>query len=50
MGILLGGCLTCEELVGVTDRRWWVWFWRVISLYKKINSNFDLVVIERVIG
>jgi len=21
MGILLGGCLTCEELVGVT---WWV--------------------------
>jgi len=25
-GISLGGCLTCEELVGVTHRRWWGWF------------------------
>jgi len=24
-GILLGGC-DCEELVGVTHRRWWGWF------------------------
>jgi len=22
-----GGCLTCEELVGVSHRRWWGWFW-----------------------
>jgi len=21
--ILLGGCLTCEELVGVSHRGWW---------------------------
>jgi len=29
VGILLGGCLTCEELVGVTHRRWWGWFRRI---------------------
>jgi len=23
MGILLGGVSDCEELVGVTHRRWW---------------------------
>jgi len=23
MGILLGGLSDCEELVGVTHRRWW---------------------------
>jgi len=25
-GILLGGLSDCEELVGVTHRRWWGWF------------------------
>jgi len=25
-GILLGGCLTCEELVEVTHRGRWIWF------------------------
>jgi len=24
--ILLGGVSDCEELVGVTHRRWWGWF------------------------
>jgi len=22
-----GGLSDCEELVGVTHRRWWGWFW-----------------------
>jgi len=30
MGILLGDCLTCEELVGVTYRRRWGWFWWIL--------------------
>ena len=29
LGILLGGCLTCEELVGVTNRRKDVACWEV---------------------
>jgi len=28
--ILLGWCLTCEELVGVTYRRRWGWFWWIL--------------------
>jgi len=26
-----GGCLTCEELVGVTHRRWWGWSCRFVN-------------------
>jgi len=26
MGILLGGLSDCEELVGVTHRRWWGYY------------------------
>jgi len=26
VGILLGWVSDCEELVGVTHRRWWGWF------------------------
>jgi len=29
MGILLGGCLTCEELVGVTHR----WLWGILKMF-----------------
>jgi len=36
-GILLGGCLTCEELVGVTHRGRWIWFYKV-SFFKRIGK------------
>jgi len=36
---LLGGCLTCEELVGVTHRWWWDWPWTGVFTWRV--SDFE---------
>jgi len=35
------GCLTCEELVGVTHRGWWGWFGRLLSKGAIFTSLFS---------